>query len=76
MNKKALLIICFLFLIVIRKDIYPQAGLLDTTFGQAGVVTNSVNLFKLNSYVRALDLQNDDKIVVAGSARNLNHNNF
>ena len=75
MKKRKIFSIFCLFFIVTVKHVFPQAGQLDTTFGQAGVVTNSINLIKQNTHVNTMALQNDGKVVVAGfSGNNFDYN--
>ena len=49
------------------KLIYPQAGQLDTTFGPGGIVNNTINPIRQNSFTRSIVIQDDEKILVAGS---------
>ncbi len=63
-------LILALFLIANLKLIYPQAGQLDTTFGQGGIVTNTINHIRQNSHTRAIVIRNDEKIIIAGSSNN------
>ncbi len=68
MKNIKIFLIAFLFLITDVKQIFPQAGQLDTTFGQGGIVTNIINPLKKNSFLRAIAIRNDEKIIVAGSS--------
>ena len=67
MKIKIMFLMFFLFLSNFI-EIYPQAGQLDTAFGQGGIVSNIINPNRQNSFPRAVVIQNDEKIVVAGSA--------
>jgi uncharacterized delta-60 repeat protein len=58
-------------LVLIR---YNTNGSLDSTFGTNGVVTNSVG--SLHDYCGSLVIQNDGKIIVAGSSDNGNDYDF
>ena len=67
MKSIKIFLIFFLFVIVNSKHIYSQAGNLDATFGQGGIVANAINLFSERSNARSIKIQKDGKIVVAGN---------
>ena len=68
--KNIKILITIFFLIINAKQILPQAGQLDKTFGQNGVVNNEINFIKQGSYPGAMAIQNDGRIVVAGLLAN------
>ena len=68
MKTRKIFLFVSLFLIIHAKQIFSQAGQLDQTFGQEGIVTNIINPIRQNSHTRAIVIQNDEKIVVAGPA--------
>ncbi len=70
MKNRKVFLIFGLLLMIYAKHIYPQAGQLDTTFGQRGIITNIINPIRQNSFPRALAIRNDKKIVVGGSTNN------
>jgi uncharacterized delta-60 repeat protein len=65
-KRKELILFLILFSILSQaKKLFPQAGQLDTTFGQGGVVTTAFNISGGGkSYSTAI--QSDGKIIVAG----------
>ncbi len=76
MKKRKIFSIFCLFFIITVKQLFPQAGQLDTTFGQKGAVINEINFIKQGSYPGAMAIQNDGRIVVAGLLANKSKFNF
>ena len=60
-----------LFLIISLKQIHAQAGQLDKTFGQDGIVNTIINNFKKDSHATSITIQSDGKIVAAGNIRDI-----
>ena len=46
---------------------YNADGSIDTTFGGDGIVTTGVTYIPSNDYAKCIVIQNDGKIIVAGS---------
>lgn len=61
---KTKLTILFVFFLS-TNTVFSQAGLLDTIFGNRGIVTTSINVTGSGS-IRAMALQSDGKIIAAG----------
>ncbi|MEJ2618254.1 MAG: hypothetical protein P8Z35_25080, partial [Ignavibacteriaceae bacterium] len=59
---KILLAIYFLIYI---DELLPQAGKLDSTFGQNGIVTTAINVIGSGG-INAITIQNDGKVLAAG----------
>jgi len=56
---------------------YTKAGILDTGFGTAGIVTTSIGIGGYYDFAYALDIQkSDDKILVAGFSNNGSNYDF
>ena len=54
-----------LILLLSSKELLPQAGQLDTTFGQGGIITSSLNT-RSDIYLTSAVIQGDGKIVAVG----------
>ena len=63
------IIFILLFFLLLPKDNFCQAGMLDTTFGQRGIVTTAFNISS-DSHSNSSALQSDGKIVAAGYSAN------
>ncbi len=51
--------------LIITKSTFPQAGQLDSTFGQGGIVNTAI-FSKGGGFINSIAIQNDGKIVAAG----------
>ena len=67
-------IFSILFILTFSKETLPQAGQLDTTFGQGGIVTTKFNFRGINSASFSTAVQSDGKIVTAGASSDQNGN--
>ena len=66
MKKRTMIVIfTILSLLITFNEDFPQVIQIDTTFGQNGIVTTSVNAIG-NSVIASSALQNDGKIIAAG----------
>uniref|UniRef100_UPI00307F835A T9SS type A sorting domain-containing protein n=1 Tax=Ignavibacterium sp. TaxID=2651167 RepID=UPI00307F835A len=62
---------CFIILIIVlNTNIFSQEGVLDPTFGNAGIVSLGFNVILSNDIAQCIDIQSDGKIVVAGYSEN------
>ncbi|MEJ2616458.1 MAG: T9SS type A sorting domain-containing protein [Ignavibacteriaceae bacterium] len=66
MKKRTILLNTILFLLIIFNEASSQVMQIDTTFGQNGIVTTSINVNGWG-YLKSSALQNDGKIVATGS---------
>lgn len=69
MKKLIIFFITFALLMIFSKRTYPQAGQLDSTFGQGGIVTTALSV-NGTSQVNSIVLQSDGKLVAAGVSNN------
>ena len=67
-------IFLILFILTFSKETLPQAGQLDTTFGQGGIVTTKFNFGGFNSASFSTAVQSDGKILAAGASSDQNGN--
>ena len=58
-----------ILLVAFLKNSYPQAGQLDNTFGQGGIVTTALNVSG-KSQINSIALQSDGKLIAAGVSNN------
>lgn len=69
-NKRTFLFLVFSFCILQSEKTFPQAGQLDTSFGQNGIVTTRLTIKDASNAITSTALQGDGKIVVAGYSDN------
>jgi uncharacterized delta-60 repeat protein len=62
-------IISLILLLAFSKNSYPQAGQLDNTFGQGGIVTTALNV-NGKSQINSIAMQSDGKLIAAGVSNN------
>ena len=72
LQKILVVIIVFLF----PQKLFSQAGHLDTTFGQGGIVTTRINDSSQTSESYSTAIQSDGKIISAGYSSNGSDNDF
>ena len=68
MKKRKIFSIFCLFFIITVKQLFPQAGQLDTTFGQNGIKIN--NIGASNNFINSIVLQKDGNIIAASYSAN------
>ncbi len=65
MKNKILKLVFSLFFILFAREVYPQAGQLDTTFGQGGITTAAIYP-QGSSEINSIAIQDDGKVLAAG----------
>ena len=65
--KRFMFFLTTLFFLFIAKEALPQAGQLDNTFGQGGIVTTAIDVIG-SCFANSVAIQSDGKIVAAGSS--------